>query len=174
LTSIAWVTFPISAGDAKEFASRDARQTRLHAVGSGGVIQAAKALLRSLPAGMTIASTREAALARCMFNQADYPWTLQAQAVLLSAAPIDSTTFTRAMWIAILDGEWEEQIEALRSAGVTGLIRPGVDGDVAGVFALTQECFDALHAALERAALSAGLTWSVLSEADFASALAGH
>lgn len=68
-------------------------------------------------------------------------------------------------------GDWARHIDQLTSSGVVGLLRPGVDGDVAGLFSFTRQTHHNLLNALEQEARRAGLSWMLVSEADFAQRL---
>jgi hypothetical protein len=56
---------------------------------------------------------------------------------------------------------------------VIGVVRPGVDGDLAGLLTLTAEAREASLAALEREARRESFDWSVLREEVFAARYSG-
>jgi hypothetical protein len=62
----------------------------------------------------------------------------------------------------------ERVAAALARLGIVGTVRPGVDGDVAGLLSLTAGFDDALLRALEYEAKLALFRWSVLTEEDLA------
>ncbi|MEX1366666.1 MAG: hypothetical protein AB1Z98_26305 [Nannocystaceae bacterium] len=99
------------------------------------------------------------------------PWWMQAQVLVLSdpraAAPILETRTV----LGLRGDDWIEQGQRLQELGVVGLVRPGVDGDVAGLWIPAPSWRDAVARALEDAAGGAGLGWHVLSEEQLADRL---
>jgi hypothetical protein len=125
------------------------------------------AKLKGTPPNITLTSTRSAETAMRLFDDAGFPWWMQGQVVLLSepeAAPPDVDV---AALLALFEDDWTKQAAALRPVGVKGAMRPGVDGDVAGVLSLTDAFDQAVLAALERETRLAGFDWAVVPESAF-------
>jgi hypothetical protein len=64
-----------------------------------------------------------------------------------------------------------EAFDQLASAGATGLLLPGVDGDVAGLYTFSEELFQRLIDALRRACEAGGTALHEVSEAQFSEQL---
>ena len=164
-TSIARVTFPSSvpaleATDA--WSSSDVGMIRT--LSARGIVDRTLARLRGAPANATLISTRDPDIASRIFEDAGFPWWLQGQVVLLSNPDADPPAVDEPTLLALFENDWTRRGAALGSIGVEGVVRPGVDGDVAGILTLT-DTFDArLLESLERDARGAGLTWAPVSE----------
>jgi len=112
----------------------------------------------------TIVSTRDAAAAARVFDDAAFPWWLQGQAAVLSDPDAAPPAVDKPSLLALFEEDWAVRAAAIEPRGVRGVARPGVDGDVAGLLALTDE-FDArLLESLEREARVAGVGWTVVPE----------
>lgn len=66
-----------------------------------------------------------------------------------------------------MSDDWATHGVQLRSIGVAGVLRPGVDGDVAGVLSLTSEFKKMLLEALAHQAKLENFDWLLLGEKDF-------
>jgi hypothetical protein len=151
-TSIARVTFPASNVSAR------------------GVVGRTLARLRGSPANAALVSTREPEVAAQVFEDAGFPWWLQGEAVLLSDPDADPLDVDQPTLLALFEDDWASRAARLVPLGVQAVVRPGVDGDVAGVLALNDR-FDALLLeSLEREARHAGMTWSIVPEAALSEA----
>ncbi len=64
--------------------------------------------------------------------------------------------------------------DVLASLGVAAIVRPGVDGDVAGIMSASDSFERQLLSSLEREASQSGFSWRVLPEDRFADELAGR
>ena len=72
-------------------------------------------------------------------------------------------------WATLLDDDWIGRATAL---GAQGAVRPGVDGDVAGLWVTSSALMPRVLEALEARAREAGWACKALSEEAFAQALA--
>ncbi len=166
LTSVARVTFPssrVSASGAQIWSSFDGGLVR--ALTDSGVVARTAAKLRGAPSNGALISTRDAELAARAFDDEGFPWWLQGQVLLLSSpdgAPPDVSAPTVT---ALFEDDWAEQAARLTALDVQGVVRPGVDGDLAGVLTLTEALEKSLLDALEREARLAGLSWAIVPEA---------
>ena len=61
--------------------------------------------------------------------------------------------------------------ERLKTLGLSGLIFPGVDGDVAALMTTTEDLQRIILGKMQADAESRGLVWRVLTEDDFTAAL---
>jgi hypothetical protein len=109
-------------------------------------------------------STRNPASAIGLFDDPRYPWWLRGQFALLSPAdapapPIDGDFLLRA-----LSDDWAADAEIMSRAGVCGILRAGVDGDVAGLLVTDPQLSAQLLDAFAREATAAGLAWRLVGE----------
>jgi hypothetical protein len=119
------------------------------------------------PGGRAWVSTLRASSAAALFDRAAFPWWAQGQVVLLSrpdgAPPSVCDTTLRDLGT----DDWALRAMALRDAGVLGVMRPGVDGDLAGVLSL-DAAFDASFvAALAESARAEAIAFEEAPEPGF-------
>lgn len=172
ICSVAKATFPVADAVARRLADIGGEGSNAVSRVSAAPLQAARAIFSGRPASVMLLTTRAPTLATLLFSDPDFPWHLQGQAAILSmphqhVPAVDYTTLS-----ALVDGHWEDRAEGLHSAGIAGLIRPGVDGDVLGIYTFTQQFHEQITSALERTTQSAGLAWARLSERDFSDLIA--
>jgi hypothetical protein len=99
------------------------------------------------------------------FDDAAHPWSMQGQVLLISAPAEAPPEIDRKQLKALLENEWGDA--ALSAPGVIGVVRPGVDGDLAGLLTLTADAERTSLAALEGETRRASFDWSVLTEDAF-------
>ena len=148
LTSLARVTFPSSIE---------------HASATGRVVGPRK----GAPGDLVLVWTTDAETAMQAFDDPGYPWWLQGQVLLMSASTAAGPDISRNQLLALFAEEWAREAATLAQFGVVGIVRPGVDGDMAGLLSLSAGFDDAMLAALEREALLASFEWSVVTEEAF-------
>ena len=112
-------------------------------------------------------STRRPDTAVRLFDDAGFPWWLQGQVVLLSGPDAPPPDIDEEMLLALFGEDWTNHAASL-APGIEGVLRPGVDGDVAGLLSLTDAFEQVLLATLERDTRNAGFDWALLSEEAFA------
>jgi hypothetical protein len=132
------------------------------------------AKLRGTPPNITLVSTRRPDTAIRLFDDEGFPWWRQAQVGLLSKPDAPPTGIDEPQLLALFDDEWTTHAASLAADGVEGVVRPGVDGDVAGVWTLSEAFEQALLSALANEARSGGIGWTIVSEDAFASKVAGE
>jgi hypothetical protein len=155
LTSEAEVTFPSSVAGSDGI----------------GVVPAtvAERIAGTTGAGrVTLVSTRDPNVVQKAFDDPAYPWWLQGQVFLLSAPDARPPEIERRKFLRLIEDDWTTAAQALPRLGVIGVLRPGVDGDIAGLFAPTERLIEARLAALAREARAASFAWSVVTEDAFA------
>ena len=172
LTAVARVTFPSSAidlpvGEAWS-AHGDDMVRELTSHGAGGH---AKAILKGRPNKVVLVSTRAPATVMTAFDDAEYPWWLQGQVLMLSAVDASPPDVDLQKLFAFFEKEWTRQAAALSARRLVGMLRPGVDGDVAGLLPLTDAFGRAFLATLENEARLGSLNWEVVDEPTFAERL---
>jgi hypothetical protein len=166
VTSWGSISFPVGPALARTLHGGDAIAS-VHAT----MFQLPRALLGRRPARLYLCSTRTPELALHLFTDPDFPWHLQGQIGILTMNRDQAPALSHDMLLSLLDGDWARHIDYLTSSGVIGLLRPGVDGDVAGLFSFTSDAHQEMMSALEHEARRAGLGWILVSEPDFAQRL---
>jgi hypothetical protein len=110
-----------------------------------------------------------------LFDTEGFSWTLQAQFALLcdQSAIVEDLAVLDGVLERIVEREWGEVLQRLQSLGVTGILRPGTDGDLAGALFADHRGRTRFLEALEEAAHAARTAFAVVDEDGFAAALAG-
>lgn len=98
-------------------------------------------------------------------------WSLQTQMVLLSEPERALPAIDWQTLLSLYGDDWIRHASRLQSIGVQSVLRPGVDGCVAGILFLTDAFRQMFLEILENQSRAAGFGWKVLSEDDFASSL---
>jgi hypothetical protein len=166
LAAVARITFPSSqaAAASVDWASRDGDDVRT--LSGGGMTSAVRAALKRTPREIVLVSTRNSATAARLFDDGAYPWWLQGSFALLSARDDAPPELEWKQAVALLNGPTPADVDSLPPV-IGGLLRPGVDGDVAGLLSrgasLEQEVLEAL--ATECGVR--GIDWTVLAEGEF-------
>ncbi len=175
LTAVARVTFPSSAIDVAVGEPWSAHgEDMVRALTSEGVGGHAKAILTGRPNKVVLVSTRAPASVMTAFDDAQYPWWLQGQVLMLSTVDAEPPDIDLENLFAFFDEEWTRQAAALSARRLVGVMRPGVDGDVAGLLALVDALAPAFLGRLEHEARVAGMSREVVDERTFAERLSGH
>ena len=112
-------------------------------------------------------STVAAQTAARLFDDAAWPWCLQAQVTVLSARDAAVPDIARSTLLSLIDDDWARRAAPLRSLGVAGVMRAGVNGDVAGVLSLDDTFTRALLDAIEHETRCSDFACLRLSEHDF-------
>lgn len=131
----------------------------LYGTRGAGAIDKATAMLGGKPASFTLLSTRNADLVRQMFHVAGFGWSEQGQVALLSDIDAPPPELDRQDIVDLTSDAWASQCLALSSAGVLGALRPGVDGDVAGLFCAAEAFHRITRDALKSSTANAGAEW---------------
>lgn len=155
-TSCARVTFLWSGDPAP--ADLDVGDVLYRTRGTGGIDKMAT-MLQGRPTSFTLLSTRSADLARRMFQVTGFDWSEQGQIALLSDAEAPPPELDRQAVVELTSDAWATRCLALSSASVFGALRPGVDGDVAGLFCATEEFHRIAIEALKSSSVAAGAEW---------------
>jgi hypothetical protein len=126
------------------------------------------------PADLVLLSTTSEQIVRRLFDDAGYPWWNQAQFALISSTGEPSPDFDKIAFdpAALFESEWSEGFGSLQRLGVQAILRPGVDGDVAGLLCASSELRNGFEAILSPLAADLGMSLQYVSEAEFAEALA--
>ncbi len=91
---------------------------------------------------------------------------------LLLGAPASSRLPNREIWLQFMRDDAGAIRELVALPEILGFMRPGVDGAVAALYSMTAATELAFVQALTAAANSAGASYELLAEPEFASALA--
>lgn len=169
LTSVARVTFPTSAiaadtADAWSVQNGD----HIRRFGQPGVAGRLLPKLSGAPSVFGLCSTTRPESAARLFDDGGFPWWLQGQVVVLSPVEGPPPNLSEATWRSLFNEDWLQAAMMLDANGVEGVLRPGVDGDVAGLFTWTETIERAILNAMELEARAAALECVDVPEAGFA------
>ena len=117
--------------------------------------------LNRLPDPLVLVSTVRAPAALQLFDDGSFSWSMGTQFVFLSARDALPPTLSRRVIIGMLEDDWATTALSLRSAGIHGVCRAGVDGDVAGFLPLSDEFGEIFIAELEAQARLAQLDFVI-------------
>lgn len=119
---------------------------------------------RGDPVRLALLSTLRPESVRRMLDDPAFPWWMQGQVLLLSAPGAPPPVVDEGALLALLGDRWTEEAPRLATAGVAAILRPGVDGDVAGLLAQGDAFERQILGALEHEARLAGVDYEVLPE----------
>jgi hypothetical protein len=120
---------------------------------------------------LSLVHTTDAGAAQRLFDSEGFDWTMGAQVVFLSAPSAPPPAVSEAHMRAAFDGA---QFDGIAGTGATGLLLPGVDGDVAGLYAFSDRLWDGLASALRCACRNSGAVWREVEEGEFSELVAGQ
>ncbi len=121
---------------------------------------------------LTLLATRKPQTVERLFDDGKYPWWLQGQIVFVSDQEQILPRIDRETLLCFFEDDWLQQVGRLQDLNIECVLRPGVDGDVAGILFLTEDFRHTFLEVLESQSRAAGFDWEVLPESDFASSLA--
>jgi hypothetical protein len=170
LTSVARATFPCSVmSPAATDGWSEMDGDLIRALTGRSVAGRIAAKLKGTPPDITLVSTRRPETAISLFHDAGFPWWLQGQVALLSTPEAPLPEIDQESLLALTGDDWTRRAGSFDpSAAVVGVLRPGVDGDVAGLLSLTEVFERFVLTALESEARRADFDWALLPEEAFA------
>lgn len=125
------------------------------------------------------ANSTDPSQAQVLFHDSGCQWTLQGQALLLSEAQSPRPKLEAVPLDVLLSDDWWQLAPPLRAAGVEAVVRPGVDGAVAGLWWLEAErgreptgLHQRWRQALAREVADGSASLSVVCEEEFRDRLA--
>jgi hypothetical protein len=123
---------------------------------------------------LTLLSTHAEATIRRLFDDPRYPWWAQSQFATLSQIGASSPEFDKIGFdpATLFGREWPERFDDLRSLGIQAILRPGVDGDVAGLLCLSSEVRDRFELILSHSSEEFRMSLNRVTAGGFARALA--
>ena len=163
----------VSAGDAPGWTLRDGDFVMRHRARSVLGRMAAR-WSAAVPGDLVLLSTVAEHSVAGLFDDAGYPWWNQSQFVLVSSADAAPPDFDRIGFdpVTLLGSGWLECLHALAPLGVQAILRPGVDGDVAGLLCASSEVRDRFEAIISRCAQEGDVALRVVSAEEFSEGLA--
>ena len=168
LTSTGRVTFPCSfANPVAPGAWLPWDGDMVRALTGRGLAARIAAKLKGTPQDITLICTRRPETALRLFDDAAFPWWMQGQVAVLSEPVSPPPDLDEGRLLALFGEDWTDHAASLAPGGIEGILRPGVDGDVAGLLTLTDDFDQAILAALEKETRLDGLDWAVVSEEEF-------
>lgn len=126
------------------------------------------------PADVALVSSSDPGVVRRLFEDEYLAWVLQGQYVFLSAASDLAPELGD-----VLSKAWRRRCEEaamrlIEDHSLTGILRPGVDGDVAGILFRSDAHRESFLAALREEAEKDGMPLAICGEAEFMELLAGE
>jgi len=168
LTSVARVTFPCSSVKPVATSGWSPMDDDLIRVLTGkGFGERIVARLKGKPRDITLTSTRRPETAMRLFDDPGFPWWMQGQVALLSGLDAPPPDIDEETLLALFEEDWTRRAASL-APGMEAILRPGVDGDVAGLLSLTDGFEQVVLAALESETRRVGFDWALLPEEAFA------
>lgn len=176
LTAHGCVTFPSSHSSPQGGSgwNRGASGDFLCQVPLGAPSQAWRAAIYRLGAvrNLDLLCTSREEVVPALFDDEGYPWWLQGQFALLSPGAVPPRlTELKSLPAELFDSEWASSLSSLEIAGVDGIIRPGVDGDVIGIVTGSRAIQQEMVHHIRCAAADFDLECRCLPEAAFMEAL---
>ena len=113
----------------------------------------------------SILHTTDADQATQLFDSAYFSWATRSQLAFLSSPSAPPPEISKTHYRHALE---REQFRSLAACGVTGILAPGVDGDVAGLYTFNDELWFALTSSLKDTCESFGVAWDDVQESAFA------
>lgn len=126
------------------------------------------------PPNLVIVSSSDPHVVFHLFDDGYFSWVMQGQNVFLSGLS-DPLPDLRN----VLSKTWQNKYEdapahALNDYALTGIMRPGVDGDVAGILFRSATHKESFLGVLREEAESNGMQFKICNEAEFMDSLAGE
>jgi hypothetical protein len=166
LANLGWVSFFDSS---EPIRTPDDQVSPINPPGFSGRVRAAVA---GLPKEVYLVSTRRPDLVASAFVASFFSWVMQGQAILISPHDRKPPELDWSQMLSITGGESSALEAAISEWGAEAVVRPGVDGDVAGLLATDEIVTKRAVASLRDAACSHGFDMRILSESEFAEVLA--
>lgn len=166
LTDLGWVSFFEGSAPNRTL---DDRVSPINPPGFAGKVRAAAA---GLPSEVYLVSTRRPELVASAFDASYFSWVMQGQAILISPPDRKPPELDWSQMMSITGGETSALEAALSAWGANAVVRPGVDGDVAGLLVTDEIARERALSSLRHAAASHGFGLRVLTESEFSDALA--
>jgi hypothetical protein len=158
----------LSYPSSSEPLSTTATQVRLMTGGARG--ERIRSLLSPTPSRIWLVSATSSSVACQLFDDPGFPWWMQGQIVLISAAE-PSAALNRLTLLKLMNPMQPMRGADLRALSLKAVVQPGVDGDVAAIMSADTETDAAIVAAIESSARDAGFQWRTVPEAEFARVL---
>lgn len=124
-----------------------------------------------LPRIVRIVSTRSPDTMQASFGDSAYPWWMQGQVLLLSDPGVGPPAVSYSELAQLLEPRSTVSADLLPSLRLTGLLRPGVDGDVAALYLHDQAAANRILAELTNTGASAGVTVRNVTEDELGASL---
>lgn len=118
------------------------------------------AQLAGQPDRLGLMATRNADTAARMFDVVGFDWALQEQLALLSVPEALPPVLDRATILDLFSEGWLQRCAEFEDGPVRAVLRPGIDGDVAGLFCADSRVESRILKALADACRASGTAWS--------------
>lgn len=166
LTAVSRVSFPIS--EPLEVAGIDTESSDI----VSSTVERLHARLKHEPVHMRLLTTGDPDVASRIFFDPGFPWQLQGQVALLHPPGSAPPRLDRKSLGILMGRDWRQEIARPDLRHVLGLMRPGVDGAVAGIWSFDKKVTQVLLARLENEAHQSGFEFCTVGEDAFTGMLA--
>jgi hypothetical protein len=135
-------------------------------------IERLHARIKHEPVRIQLVSTADPNVASRIFYEDGFSWQMQGQIVLLLPAASNPPLLDRKGLGMLMECDWEQALAKLGLRHLLGVMRPGVDGDVAGIWSFDKAFTQALLAGLLKEAQREDYEFLLVSEEKFMALLA--
>jgi hypothetical protein len=120
--------------------------------------------------GISFVHTRQVEELQLAFNATYFDWSQRGQILFLSSTEAPPTLSQKHLHLATNSQSFQQ----LADIGIIGLVLPGVDGNVAGIYTFVDHWLDALLTELKAACVQINTRFQEVTEAELAVALANQ
>lgn len=137
-------------------------------------ISSIKAMWSGIPSRAVVVSSNDPKVVNSLFDASYFNWALQGQIVFLSGLSEPVPNLKDALSKASQKKYEDAPLDAIHDYSLVGIMRPGVDGDVAGFLFRSVAHKESFLKVLREEAESNGMQFKICNEAEFMDSLAGE
>lgn len=135
-------------------------------------IERIHAKIKHEPVQVKLITTVDPNVACQIFYDGSFSWQMQGQIAFLLPTASNPPLLDRKGLGMLMESGWKQALARLGLQHLLGVMRPGVDGDVAGIWSFDKAFTHALLAGLENEARREGYEFQLVSEETFMTLLA--
>jgi hypothetical protein len=144
----------------------------VHIVDAVGLRERIGCWRNGVPSNLQLVTTRSPETARRVFDSAEFPWTMQGAIAFLSAPDQPAPQLSLELVLSMTEPSAVFDGECMAARGIRALLRPGVDGAVAGLFTTNSEAEAEILAVAFEEAIERGFDWRVVTNSEFVDLMA--
>ena len=160
LTGCARLTFLWSEHESEAVSSDDV----IYRTDGAAGLSRLGARLAGQPSRFTLLTTRHPDTAVRMFDVTGFDWSQQGQVGLMSDPDAPPPVIDYATIGDLFSADWVARAAGFNEGPIRGVLRPGVDGDVAGLYSSDPAFMDRIQRDLEAACRDAGCDWALVPD----------